>query len=901
MFSYLILYSIFLFYIYFFRDRSTLVNLINELSGEKDNTLDEIEDSNSIETGSDGEVELPSNLNSEKHSPTVINPALVIENNKNECSTTESTNIELEKNEFVPKENSLDKSINLKRKLDEDSFNNSNIPIVGEEIEESVMIVKGEGSGQECDTGNPEETNTENDTSKNEDVKKPKLWSIEAICSSSKEVREEIVSVPTTGFFFGDDSVPCLNNVSNGEDSNIDDKKLDVDISNKNIEDWTKNKKIDEEPIKNKKSDDVVSTSHSSKSLNLDEFSCKNVSKQSVFNIKIHEEEVQITERKANEVFTKSESNTNVYSSTSFDNYSRSQESQINSMTTVLVSNKDSQSQISNKTDRYDTENNLNEKKANNELKVNNSYESTDSKNVEVDQANEQSIDLNNSDIRMDKQIEKQENTKGNNDQQFEENINKEIDQQSTTKIVCEAKKTNKNTIDNNVLRNKQSTSKINESDKGKIVDSFCEKVILNESFANTVGQYADINEPQSIDVVEEKACVLNTLSSNLADKSIVTDNQTLANKCTIIDNKEPVENIVDNNEPEKQISKHIQTTHNTNATYSNNDLNQHIENNDSIINPIATSSRAYDQTLIDNVNQCPQISKKIDGNQNNNKSKKTSHNISNIIDTDLVVSDIVLATEQSINYVDNENKQLIHCKMKNEKMDFQEKDQSAANLDCPIFSNNKHKLNKKLHQLDEVKDMSECLQSESSNVDIEIDKIGSVKSEVEINMEILHSKCKDILKDLTGVEEVEKLTKKEKNISLLIPSVSQNQKEMIDEVTQSDKEYERSTISLEQCKKDEIKQDNLYVNHAEIKQNKDKKEKHKIINVVNDTDIRYEEKLNVEQFKRASCNKDNLVHDLSVQESTLKVEALMEIDEVNAINNLHDGKIKTFYIIKAY
>lgn len=898
-------YSIYIL-LYIFRDRSTLVNLINELSGAKDNTLDDIEDSNSVETGSEGENESPLNLNPEKHSP-------ITENNKKECSTTESTNVELVKNEL----DSQEIPINFKRKLDEDddSFNKSNCPIVGEEIEESVMIVKGEGSGQECDTGNPDETNTQNDTSKNEDVKKPKLWSIEAICSSSKEVKEEIVSVPTTGFFFGDDSVPCFNNVSNGENSCIDDSKLKVVQSNENIEESKKSKIIVEEPNKSTKTDEELcvnketneeinknekldevdtTTTHSIKSLNLDEFSCKNVSKQSVFNIKVHEEEIQITERKANEVFTKSETSikhvtTNVYDSTSFDSYSKPQESQINSTTDIFTHNKDNQPQTSSKINKYDADH------------------KTECNKIDADQTNDQPTDLTNSDISTGAKVDKQkslnvkleENTMCNIDQQLEENKKEEIDQQSTPKIVDEPIMTYEhNKLDNEIKLNESNqltTSKSSQSDEEKTLDNRCEKIKLNESFANTVGQYDDdTNEQPSTDVVEENVCMLDTSSSNLTDQNITSDNQILENK-SIIDDEKPVDSLVEENEPDKQVSKDNQITDDLeiSATYSNNDLKQHTENDNPIINDIASSSKAHDQTLTDNVDQCPQISKQVDGNQNTNKSKKTSHTISNIMDTDMnVVSDSIKTNEQSINSIDTDIKHLEHFP--------NEKKPSVVNVDCPKVFNSKHSLNNILNKLDDVKEISECPNSDSSNVDLEINKIDLVKPELEIKEES-NLKSKDSFNDLTVLKK-DKIIENEKNISHIISSVPENQKEVIDvfnKKTKSDKDYEQLTISTEQCKKDEIKQSNLNVNYVETIQNKALQEEDKVLKIESDTYVHNEENLNLKKLESAPCNKDNLVCDSSVQDSTLKMESQMEIDEEGADDILHDGKITIICILQ--
>jgi len=558
-------------------------------------------------------------------------------------------------------------------------------------------------------------------------------------------------------------------------------------------------------------------------------------------------------------------------------------------MTEIVACNKDNQPQINYKTNKYDTDHKV------------------ECKKIKFDEVNDQPTDLTNSDIQMGKKIKEQdnlsmkleENIKSNIDQQLKENIKEEIDQQlendqESTPKVGEPIKIDKHTLNYKIQSNEQLTGKNNQSDDGKIVDNSGEKIISNESFANTVGQYTDINEQPSIDVVEQNKCMLDTSLSNVVDQSIITDNQILANKCTTIDIEEPVDNLAEENEPE-QLSEHTENVQNTdnlktNAAYSNND--------NSIRNAIASSSKAYDQTSTDNVDQCSTTIKQVVGNQNNNTSKKTSHNISNIINTDvIVINDSVETNKQIVNSGDIEIKQLEHFQITNEKNISQEKKISVSNIDCPKDFSNKHSLNKILQKSDDIKEMSVCPNSKSFNVDLEVDQIGLVKSEVEINVEESNLKSKDILKDLTVIKE-DKLTENENNISLINSSVLEDQKEIVDainKVAKSDKDHELSTIAMDHCKKDEIKQENVNVNHAEIKQNKAKKEKHKLFNVVHDTDsdVCNEEKLNLKEFKSVPCNKDNLVQDLSVQESKLEMESLKEIGEDSAVDIFHSGKIK--------
>jgi len=204
---------------------------------------------------------------------------------------------------------------------------------------------------------------------------------------------------------------------------------------------------------------------------------------------------------------------------------------------------------------------------------------------------------------------------------------------------------------------------------------------------------------------------------------------------------------------------------------------------------------------------------------------------------------------------------------------------------------------------LDDNKEISECPNSESSNLDLEVEKVGIVKSEIEINVEESNLKNNDVVKELTAIKN-DKFTENDDNISLIKSSVLENQKEIIDVInkeTKSDKDYEVSTVTMDQCKTDEIKQENLNVNHAEIKQNDAKKEKHKLFNVKynTDTDICNKEKCNLEEFKSETCNNDSPVYDLSVQKSILKAESSMDFDENNTVGILNSGKIKNYtYII---
>lgn len=109
--------------------------------------------------------------------------------------------------------------------LDIDFFKRSQLigqdePEFGEAIEEPVMFFFGEGSGADCDTGNPElekktqnadhrnenDDNTPNETvaESSQEKKVHKLWSIDTICNKEMEQNCED---PSKQFFFGPGSV----------------------------------------------------------------------------------------------------------------------------------------------------------------------------------------------------------------------------------------------------------------------------------------------------------------------------------------------------------------------------------------------------------------------------------------------------------------------------------------------------------------------------------------------------------------------------------------------------------------------------------------------------------------------------------------------------------------------
>jgi remodeling and spacing factor 1 len=936
------------------------VNLINELSGIKDTSL-------------------------------TTSP--VIEN-EDECSINDSSDFKSDINIFDPREYSLEKPIDLKRETDEDkSLDKINIPIVGDVIEESVMIVKGEGSGLECDTGNPDETNTQNETLKNEDVKKPKLWTIETICSSSKEVKEDI-SVPKTGFFFGDDSVPCFNNVSNGENSqlikekfegssskeNYEDlttnnklnedlttdkklyedlttnKKLDEDLTtNKKLdekftvneklneeftvnekldEEFTVNKKLDEEVAinkklnekfianknlvdehainekineelvvnktlevdlekniklnkdltKNEKMDKVVdsTTMNSIESLDkgcssksTEDLSVNKTSKQSVFNIKVHEEEVQITERKANEVFTKSEFTV------------KDDAHIVNSNIPVLKSSCNDKSITFDETEQNNI---VNKYEENEKIECkNNDYQS----GIQLTHANS----VTNVDVHSVNQeifgIKSLENRKEETEQQLEN------DQQLVTKL---EDNTDVHIHESPIKTNKQSTSDGSPSDKIEKVVKNCDNVNPIKSLLSTANQCIDINE-QNIDTVEQNSSTLDNIEfSNEGNLNVIIDNKISANEFNINDNnKEIVSLEVQSNESNTQITKNvdedIQTIDdlNTNATYLKHDVNLHTESENSIKSEIECSgenvnSKADDQTLIDNVNLYPTTSKQIDDEQNYKKPNLTLHNISNIIETNKSVDDTIV-TKQSINTCNMEINKQEYYQIKNKNNNgasIQEKTESVANITQNIF-NNKHSLDKILQKSVEIKDISECPshkknfmeefklenQPESSNFEVEKDNVCMVKSEK--NIKELKTKNLDSTVEKNNSEFIENKNK----IVLANPKV-QKKNNSTNIASENHKFHDEiPTISME---------DKIIPTVGKIKHNSSKRDKTKLISTEHKTDVSYEEEPKNESYK-----KDNFPPNVSVQKSILAVE----MDENNANEIVQGGKFCIIFIIE--
>lgn len=845
-------------------------------------------------------------MDQEKYSPASPNTVSTIENNIN------GSNIGSESETIDSKENVLENSIHLKTQFDEDdgSKNKINNAIVGETIEESVMIVKGEGSGQECDTGNPDEINTQNETSKNEDVKKPKLWSIETICSSSKEVREENISVPTTGFFFGDDSVPCFNNVSNGE-SSCPDKKLEVNQTKERDTELNKIKKLDDVDSittspKQLNEVDIPKTSHNDKSLNKEcikneeEFPTKNTSKQSVFNIKVHEEEVQITERNANEVFPKSDLSIkndkhkpNVYESTLVDTHDKPHE--LNSTTHIFENNEDNDC---NETGKCGTDN-IQQNKITDECKkicVN------EDSNITLDKQTVEQKDLS---MKLEDEIE-----------QLEEN------DQLTTKIVDQAIEIDKHVFDDKLQNIEQSTSEVNQSDKIEKIDDICEKDKTAESPANTGNQCADINDQQNIDAVEQNLS-LNKTVLDTVDLDVTTDNQISTDISHVIDKEATANSVFEDSKinvvVSDNISKHIETTDEPeiNAISSNYNLNQHTESDNSTLNTIDCSSnrsKVHDQTVVEDTDQSFKTYTQ-DGKQNSKINKKTLHNIRNIIETDMiVVGDNDKEIEQLTSAVDNKSKQLEHFQIKNENnfiKNFQEENKSVMNVNYQIVSSNKHSLDNIFKKSEEIKEeISECPKFEKETTEesklknkpepsivIEIDNIGTEKSEINIK----ELKNIDISNDLIEVKNEVKIIEDEiktKDIVLSEPK----QKEFIDIIDETghnvnddgkkNDEDEPPTISVNQCSEDEKKPEYLEVSYMdmkpitkEIKLN-NKKEKHNSINSGNKTNICFDEKLKLKEPKTI-YDKEDTVQDLVIPESTLT------IDEENLDETLNDGKIK--------
>lgn len=878
--TYLLLSQNIILFFFFLRNRSTLVKLINDLSGLKDTTLDNIDNMSSTGTNSDTEVELSPGLDQEKP----ISTSSMIENDKKEYNINDS-NVKLENNLIDQKNNAIEKPINLKRKLveeDDDLQNTINVPIVGEEIEESVMIVKGEGLGNECDTGNPDEINTQNETSKNEDVKKPKLWSIETICSSSKENPEEIISVPKSGFFFGDDSVPCFNNVSNGQSSHPDENKLDVEPSE------IKDKE-------SKKLDEISSTSilHTTK----DELSSKTTLKQSVFNIKVHEEEIQITERNANDVFTKSEfiEKDNVFTT--------------NVNESLLVESiKEKQSTTCEISNKYNIDCNINENKSD-KYKVDCNNEELNYK-IENDLSNNQPLDQANSDIDKDKQITEQDNMSINS----EENVEDKTEQQLTNIIGDQIIKTDEHIIDNNI--NEPSTSVIKPSIDIENVDDSCEKTNKNELLVNTV----DIHEQKSIDIMEKNSCELEkTMLLNNVDSDIINDNHILIDDCNIIDKKETIINLDVEDNKNKQLSEdivdHIQTTDysKSNSVHSNYDQQtiKEIDSSSSLLCTIDCSNNTeiHDQTIVTNVKQCLTASNQINDDQNYKKSKKTSHNISNIIKTNIdVISDCTKINRQSTIINVNENILLDNCKIKNEInfVNICQKEKSLGNVDCPIISNNKHNLDKILQKSDDVKEIPSLNYEKEStkeyklnnkveptNVEMVIKMDKTDTENTEANIQELKTKNIDISNELTVEREYgDGPIENEKNNVLLIPSVHEKEPiiETIQTISNIDENNELSTISIIQSS-EEIKQEHIKIDCTQIKLNKSKNEKELMIDE-NKSDYINEKELNSKELKNDLCNNTNM-HDLSVYKRSLEIETPMVIDEGNNDEIVQVGKLR--------
>lgn len=897
------------------------MNLINELSGAKDSTLDDIEDSNSIETSSDAEVELSPGLDQEKYSPGSPNTASIIENKKVECSINEST-IKLPKQITDSKEKLLENPFDLKKEIDEDNGlqNKINNPIVGEIIEESVMIVKGEGSGQECDTGNPDETKTQNETSKNEDVKKPKLWSIEAICSSSKEVREENISVPTTGFFFGDDSVPCFNNISNGESSYHDEEKLEVDQLKENDDKLNAVKKLDE--VDSSASHihldeiDVSKTSHNDISLksectkNEEESSIKSSSKQSVFNIKVHEEEVQITEQNANDVITKSEFNIkndnhkpNIYESTLEGSHDKPQESQLKSMAHIFEINDNNR----NKTDKFGTDNDIQENKI---IEKHNVNEEVTSEKVE-NESSDQQLPNDDFDNVVDKQIIEQKN--------LSMKLEDETEQQLTSKIDNSVIDIDKHILDDRIKIIDQTTSKVNESNEKEKIDDSCKKNKANESPANIANLCANVNEAQNVDVIEQNLSLNKTISDDLDDTT--TNNQILTGVSNIIEKEIKSNSVIEDSkidEPiSEDISKHIQTTD------SNYTLNQNTESNNLTLNTIdCSSSKIHDQTVVEVIDQSFKIGKQ-DANQNSKINKKTLHNIRNIIETDkIVISDNTEDSEQLTSTIDNENRQLENYQIKNENNFknniFQEQNKLVGNVDYQIVSSNKHSEDKMSEKSEEIiQEISECNTFEKeitelkdkpqpSIVSIETDKICIEKSDVNIK----EFKDTDTSNDLIEIKKEVKLPEDEIKDKNVVSSI-QKQQEFIDTVdeipkghnikddSKSNDKDELSDISMKQYNEDKIKEKYSEMSYKDIKsitketKPNNKKEKHKLIITENETNVCFEEKLKLEELKTTLFDKENSGVDLIKRESTSTTIEATIIDIENSKETLQNGKIK--------
>lgn len=885
-------------------------------------------------SSSDAEVELPQNLCQENNSCTSSDTAIVEDNKKK--STNNESDVEL--NNCNSKEISSEISNNLKTKLekncveDNESYSTNNVPIVGEAIEEAVMIVKGEGLGQECDTGNPDETDTQNETSKSEDIKKPKLWSIETICSSSKEIKEEVISVPTTGFFFGDDSVPCFSNVSNGEKSNLSEKKLEVDLLKENDEESKNSKKLYEVD-----SSSVNNVDKESNPKNTEEFSAKQNSKQSIFNIKVHEKEIQITEHNVNEAYAKSESiekndtfKTNACESTSVDTHNKSQKLQLSSASLNINENDQSLNidEIdkcgANNTDFLD--NTIKEHKINivkeeikftpvvddsaNQQQTNNAISDTDmDKKTVKQQKSSVLLENKNTELQIENKKEKTElqivNKKENTELQVE-NKNKntklqiENDQQLKAEIVNHTIEINEHGLDDDLQINKQSTSGTNESGKVDQIGDCCKKN-ENESLIITKDLCTDIDEQKKVDVKEKQSKIDKTIVPNVDEPGVLTDTKILTNVCSIIDkNKESkVSLLVEDNEMDKaeqgsnDVNEQIEIADDLklNASNSNDNLDQHTECNK--LKSVDCSS--IDQIVTKDASQCLLTHQQIDFDQNDKKPKKTSHDIRNII-SDCVVN-------EQLTDIPDENQQITKMNTENSLVNnlLQEENKSVVNADCQKVSNKKHSLDKILQKLDQTKEITKInkLEKENSevfkikdklepcrNVDNEEGNIIMEKSKT--NIKELKTESLDSLNSTTAVkEQPTEVSEINKNVILTSSSSVQKQSEIVDVIDEK-----LSAISTKQFKESNIKQENVQVNCVEnklvvedIKPSEVKKEKNQTIMTKNKTNVCFEEKLNSKELKSDTCSNFNL------NKSTL--ETSVETNEECTDEISEKGKIK--------
>lgn len=779
------------------------------------------------------------------------NSNTVVEKNEVKLVTTESK-VETNSKFLDLKENSLNKQNNLKRKLDEnvdEKVNELDCPIVGETIEESIMIVKGEGSGKECDTGNPDEPNTQNDTSKNEDAKKPKLWSIETICSSSKDVKEEVISVPKTGFFFGDDSVSCFNNVSNGESSLVDKDKLETNCTEKNED------KVD---CTTALEDNIVVLHEECSTQNKNKVISDKGIKQSVFNIKIHEEEVQITERKANEVFTKSDSN--------FKN--NTDQVSINEPLLVSPHDKPTSSQLniatqfveSNKDDKYPADKNVSLPKTTDECGLDNDGEKVKCKGVE------DSVNSAKSNIQRYKSSEVQDNK----EDKIKEQLTVQIDDQ-TIKI---------NNPDNNIIIKKES-SKINQKNDEQIKNSH-KKDEACVSLSSTKDMCIDIiNEQKNINVVENVLKVDQTMSNDADLSDTVTQNQKLVD----------VQDVLDKNVTKKidrKVSEDInqQTTNvlETSTTCSNYDLSQHTDQDNSTLSKTDKSrDKEYNKPTESN-NLFLKSCKQVDDDQNSTIPKKTLHNIRNIIKTDEgAVSEPIKTNKQSSNTFCNKNKLIKIQPVKNESDNvnsvFPSEKQLITTLNPQSGDTNKHNLEKVFQNADETSENKLVSKSVSSN--FKTDKIST--EDTEIDKTKIELKMENIVKDSTiikvGVNPELKIN--ETNFELGKPKNSKEKKTI--NVMKGQIVDEKIVTKKHTDNKDKVKQENLKLNEGTNK-------KPNLMDVKNKIDRK--ENLNSEKLENDLCIKEEISHE------SLTAVTQSEMNESNSNEMLQKGMITVLLLI---